>query len=56
MKPWHFFANERETYGLKELENGHYSFTKTTGWHPEYHTLGRFPSGRTTQGIIFPRT
>ena len=49
-----FFANERETYGLKELENGHYQFAKTTGWQPEYHTLGNFRQIEPLKALFFP--
>ncbi|MGB5489059.1 MAG: 4Fe-4S dicluster domain-containing protein [Lysobacterales bacterium] len=49
-----FLANERETYALKDLENGHYSLSKTTSWQPGKHTLGDFRQIEPLKALFFP--
>ena len=49
-----FLASERETYGLEELENGHYRFSKTTGWQPQHQTLGNFRQIEPLKALFFP--
>lgn len=47
-------ANERQVYALKDLENGHYQFSKSSEWRPGYHTLGDFRQIEPLKALFFP--
>ena len=49
-----FWANERDVYALKELENHQYRFSKTSGWQPGDHTLGDFRQIEPLKALFFP--